>query len=71
MVVVPLLQSALVFRLLFSAWLNPEHEVFGTTVIIGSAISILGACAVAVSTDLIIGALGVPDGLARLLRWQV
>jgi drug/metabolite transporter (DMT)-like permease len=70
-VVVPLLQSALVFRLLFSAWLNPEHEVFGATVIIGSAISILGACAVAVSTDLIIGALGVPDGLARLLRWQV
>lgn len=71
MVVIPLLQLALVFRLLFSTWLNPEHEVFGPKVIIGTAISILGACAVAVDTGLILSVLNVPDGLVRLLRWQV
>jgi drug/metabolite transporter (DMT)-like permease len=71
MVVVPLLQLALMFRLLFSIWFNPEHEVFGPKVIVGSAISMIGACAVAVDTGLILNALDVPDGLARLLRWQI
>jgi drug/metabolite transporter (DMT)-like permease len=71
MVVIPLLQLSLMFRFFFSMWLNPEHEVFGAKVIIGSVISILGACAVAVDTDLLIGALGLPDTFAPVLRWQV
>ncbi len=29
LLVMPLLQMSLVFRLLFSTWLNPDHEVFG------------------------------------------
>ena len=71
MVVIPLLQLSLVFRLFFSMWLNPEHEIFGPRVIIGSVISIAGACAVSVDSDLILAALSVPEALARLLRWQV
>jgi drug/metabolite transporter (DMT)-like permease len=71
MVVIPLLQLSLMFRFFFSMWLNPQHEVFGVKVIIGSVISILGACAVAVDTDLLIGALGLPDTFAAVLRWQV
>ena len=71
MVVIPLLQLSLVFRLFLSMWLNPEHEVFGAKVIIGSAISMTGACAVAVDSDLILAALDVPDTLAQLLRWRV
>lgn len=70
MVVIPLLQLSLVFRLFLSMWLNPEHEVFGARVIIGSAISMMGACAVAVDSDLILSALGAPDALAQLLRVQ-
>jgi uncharacterized membrane protein len=35
MVVIPLLQLSLVFRLVFSMWLNPERELFGPEVIIG------------------------------------
>ena len=42
MVVIPLLQSTLIFRLLFGRWLNPEHEVFGPRVIIGTVVSIIG-----------------------------
>ena len=68
MVVVPLLQLSLVFRLFLSMWLNPEHEVFGLKVILGLAISMVGAGAVAVDSDLILSALSVPDTLARVLR---
>jgi drug/metabolite transporter (DMT)-like permease len=71
MLVMPLLQMSLVFRLVFAMWLNPEHEMFGAQVIIGAAISIAGACTVSIDTDVILGALGVPDGLAHLLRWQI
>ncbi|HUC45092.1 MAG TPA: hypothetical protein VMR94_00955 [Hyphomicrobiaceae bacterium] len=48
MIVMPLLRSSLVFRLLLAAWLNPEHEIFGPSVIVGCAISLAGASAVAV-----------------------
>jgi drug/metabolite transporter (DMT)-like permease len=71
MFVMPLMQLALVFRIIFAMWLNPEHEVFGYKVIVGSAISVLGACAISVDTDAILGALGLEGGAARLLRWHV
>ena len=71
MAVMPLLQSSLVFRLIFAMWLNPEHEVFGAKVIIGAAVSILGACTVSIDTDTILSVLGVPEALARVLRWQI
>jgi drug/metabolite transporter (DMT)-like permease len=68
MVVAPLLQLALVFRFLFSILLNPHHEVFGFLVVFGTAVSILGACAIAIDTQLILHALSVPEPLAGLLR---
>jgi drug/metabolite transporter (DMT)-like permease len=71
MFVMPLMQLALVFRIIFAMWLNPEHEVFGWKVIVGSAISILGACTVSIDTDVILHALGVEGVPARLLRWQI
>jgi uncharacterized membrane protein len=67
MLVAPLLQLSLVFRLLFSLLLNPRHEVFGFPVVIGSVVSIAGACAIAVDTQLILGALSVPEPLAAFL----
>jgi drug/metabolite transporter (DMT)-like permease len=63
MFVIPLLQLSLVFRLFFSAWVNPHHEVFGIKVILGTVISMVGACAVAVDTDLILTALRLPETL--------
>jgi drug/metabolite transporter (DMT)-like permease len=71
MVVMPLMQLALVFRFAFAVWLNPHHEVFGPAVIIGSAVSILGACAVSIDTGVILDALAVPEAFARLLLWRV
>jgi drug/metabolite transporter (DMT)-like permease len=71
MFVIPLTQLALVFRIIFAMWLNPEHEVFGWKVIAGSAISILGACTVSIDTGVILHALGVEGVPARLLSWQI
>jgi len=71
MVVIPLLQFSLILQLLFSGWLNPYHEVYGLKVILGSAISMVGACAVAVDTDLILAALRAPEILAQTLRFSV
>ncbi|HZT49548.1 MAG TPA: DMT family transporter [Hyphomicrobiaceae bacterium] len=71
LVVAPLLQLSLVFRFFFAMWLNPEHEVFGVTVVVGTVISILGACAVAIDTGLLVEALAVPESMARLLRWRI
>jgi len=71
MIVIPLLQLSLVFRLFFSAWVNPDHEIFGVKVIVGTVISMVGACAVAVDTDFILAALRVPYTLAQVLRMSV
>jgi drug/metabolite transporter (DMT)-like permease len=68
MLVAPLLQLSLVFRLLFSLLLNPHHEVFGLVVVLGTAVSILGACAIAIDTNLILDALAIPEPVGTLLR---
>jgi drug/metabolite transporter (DMT)-like permease len=71
MVVMPLLQLSLVFRLSFSKWLNPRHEVFGPLVTAGVVVSILGACLVSIDTNAILDALSVPEIAARVLRWRI
>ena len=71
LLVMPLLQLSLAFRLMFSTWLSPDHEVFGPLVIAGAAISIVGALLVSIDTDVILGALAVPDAIAAALRWKI
>jgi drug/metabolite transporter (DMT)-like permease len=71
MLVAPLLQLALVFRFLFALLLNPHHEVFGFLIVAGTVVSILGACAIAIDTPLILHALSIPEPLASLLRSQL
>ena len=70
MVVAPLLQLSLVFRFLFALILNPHHEVFGFLVILGTVVSIAGACAIAIDTQLIVQALTIPEPFATFLRSQ-
>jgi drug/metabolite transporter (DMT)-like permease len=68
MLVAPLLQLSLAFRFLFALLLNPHHEVFGLAVILGTLVSIAGACAIAIDTELILHTLSVPGVLGALLR---
>jgi drug/metabolite transporter (DMT)-like permease len=71
MLVMPLLQMSLVFRVLLSTWLNPDHEVFGTFVLAGVATAIGGALMVSIDTEIILAAFGVPNAVADVLRWRV
>ena len=59
------------FRLSFSKWLNPDHEIFGPLVTAGVVVSILGACLVSINTDAIMDALSAPEIAARVLRWRI
>jgi len=68
MLVAPLLQLSLVFRFVFALILNPRHEVFGLLVILGTVVSILGAIAIAIDTNLILDAFAIPEPLASFLR---
>ena len=52
-VVVPLQRLSVVFRVIFSWILNRDHEALGPGVLIGIAISVLGALALTVSDDLV------------------
>jgi uncharacterized membrane protein len=71
LLVMPLLQLSLIFRLVFSTWLNPEHEVFGALVLSGAAISVAGALLVSADSATIVHALALPDTIARMLLWSV
>jgi drug/metabolite transporter (DMT)-like permease len=71
LLVMPLLQLSLLFRILFSTWLSPAHEVFGWPVLTGVVVSLAGALMVSIETGLIVQALAVPDAIARVLLWRV
>jgi drug/metabolite transporter (DMT)-like permease len=71
MVVSPLLQFSLLFRLLFSKLFNPDHEIFGKLVVAGVATSILGSLAVAADTDTILRFVPLPAWLEAALRWRL
>jgi drug/metabolite transporter (DMT)-like permease len=71
LLVMPLMQLSLAFRLVFSTWLSPDHEVFGKLVAIGAAVSIFGAMLVSIDTGLILDTLAIPDAIGQALRWRV
>jgi drug/metabolite transporter (DMT)-like permease len=71
MLVMPLLQLSLAFRMLFSTWLNPHHEVVGPLVLVGVVTSVAGALLVSIDSGTIVQALRVPEALAHALLWRV
>lgn len=69
-VVAPIMRLSIVFRI-YAGWLlNREHEVFGGKVIIGTLVSLIGAVALSVSTDTVLGYVPLPDAIADIARWQ-
>ncbi len=67
-VVSPINRLSVMFRLYFSRLINPQHEIFGGRIIIGTVVSLLGAVALSLSTD--VAASMVPDALRPLLQWH-
>lgn len=69
-VVVPIQRLSSIFRVLFSTALNREHEILDSRVILATAVSLLGALALSVSTEVVLEMAPLPEWLAALARWH-
>jgi drug/metabolite transporter (DMT)-like permease len=71
MVVTPILQLSLVFRLFLSQLINRDYEVMNSAVMIGAFTAVLGSILVSFDTDELTTLLGLPQSLADLLRYRL
>jgi uncharacterized membrane protein len=69
-VVSPINRLSILFRLYFSRLLNPQHEVFGGRVVLGTIVSLGGALMLSLSIDQVQAALPVPESVLSVLRWH-
>jgi uncharacterized membrane protein len=69
-VVTPIQRLSLVFRLYFSRIINPQHEQFGGRIVAATVVSLLGALALSVSTELVQQMLPLPEWMKVVLNWR-
>jgi uncharacterized membrane protein len=69
-VISPISRLSILFRLYFSRLINPQHEVFGGSVIAATAVSLLGALMLTVSIDWVQSLVPLPDVVVTLLNWR-
>lgn len=69
-VVSPINRLSILFRLYFSRLLNPQHEVFGGKVVLGTIVSLAGAVVLSLSIDQVQTFLPLPDAVSAILRWH-
>lgn len=70
-VVTPILQLSLVFRLFLSEIINKDHEVMNAAVIAGAAAAVTGSILVSLDTKYAVSSLGLPSMLASLLDYAL
>ncbi len=66
-VVVPIQRLSVVFRMIFNALINREHEVFDRWIVVAILLSVVGAVALAGDTEMLLGWIGI-DGAEWLSR---
>ena len=71
MVVTPILQLSLVFRLMLSQSINREHEVMNLAVVIGAFTAVVGSLLVSLETDLLAAWFDLPPALADIMRYRL
>ena len=71
MVVTPILQLSLVFRLFLSQWINREHEVMNGAVLVGAFTAVLGSLLVSLDTDAVTRMLDLSSPFADFLRYRL
>jgi drug/metabolite transporter (DMT)-like permease len=71
LVVTPILQLSLIFRVFLSWLINREYEVLNAGVIVGSTAAIMGSILVSLNTDFAVSALGLPDVISSTLRFRL
>lgn len=70
-VVTPILQLSLVFRLGLSQWLNREHEVMNPAVIVGAFTAVVGSLLVSIPTDMLARWFDLPPALGGFLSYRL
>src|SRR5205085_5995578 len=71
MVVTPILQLSLVFRLFLSQLINRDYEVKNAAVLIGAVTAVLGSILVSIDTDEVNALLDLPQSLADFLKYRL
>jgi drug/metabolite transporter (DMT)-like permease len=71
MVVTPILQLSLVFRLFLSQCINRDYEVMNGAVLVGALTAVLGSVLVSLNTDEVMKLLDLPPLLADFLRYRL
>jgi drug/metabolite transporter (DMT)-like permease len=71
MVVTPILQLSLVFRLFLSQLINRDYEVMNTAVVIAAFIAVLGSMLVSLDTNALTAWLGLPAPAAQFLSYRL
>ena len=71
MVVTPILQLSLIFRLFLSQLINRDYEVMNAAVLIGALTAVLGSMLVSIDADELTRLLDVPQPLADFLRYRL
>jgi drug/metabolite transporter (DMT)-like permease len=71
LVVTPILQLSLVFRLFLSQCINRDYEVMNAAVLVGALAAVLGSILVSLDTDMLVKLLDLPPSLTDFLRWRV
>jgi uncharacterized membrane protein len=69
-VVTPIQRLSLIFRFILSRIVNPQHEVFGGRIVAATLVSLVGALALSVSTEVVQAALPLPDWALAALNWR-
>jgi drug/metabolite transporter (DMT)-like permease len=71
MVVTPILQLSLIFRIFLSQWINRDHEVMNAAVLIGAFTAVVGSILVSLDTDRLTTLPGLPPSLVDFLRYRL
>jgi drug/metabolite transporter (DMT)-like permease len=71
LVVTPILQLSLVFRLFLSQAVNRDYEVMNAAVLVGAFTAVLGSILVSLDTDALTKLLDLPPSLADFLRYRL
>ena len=71
MVVTPILQLSLVFRLFLSQCINRDYEVMNAAVLVGAFTAVLGSILVSIDTDTLARFLALPPSLDSFLRYRL
>lgn len=68
-IVVPIQRLSVIFRVVFSWLLNRDHEVFGFAVLLGIALSLVGAIGLTLSADMVASILPLEWASFLTLKW--